>query len=189
MQADFWGNNSLWFWTFMQFVTVTVTLMLIYRQVRVQTASHIVQALTAIYNRWNSEPMLRARQKVCQQWLAQKRDFDGVAEYVAEFMEELGIYLRTRAEPAREMWEAQSWYVEHYYWMFKPGIEGVRQRYKDQNLYPQFEMLLERMNELNRKHLSPAFQRGEQELNAFAESEIAVADAIIRLRSDRATLP
>jgi len=117
-----------------------------------------------------------------------KREFDGVAEYVAEFIEELGIYLRIRAVPAREMWEAQSWYIEHYYWMFKPGIEQVRQCYKDQNLYTQFETLFECMNDLNRKRLSPAFQRGEQQLNAFAESEIALADAIIRLKSDKPTL-
>ena len=113
----------------MQFVVITVTLILIYIQVRVQTASHVVQALTTIHNRCDAEPMLRARHKVCQQWRDGKHDFDGVAEYVAEFMEEPGIYLRIRAVSAREMGEAQSWYIEHYYWMFKPGIEQVRQRH------------------------------------------------------------
>ena len=45
---------------------------------------------------WNSEPMLQARHHVCSNWIAGRRDFDGVAHYLAEFLEELGIYRRIR---------------------------------------------------------------------------------------------
>jgi hypothetical protein len=183
IQADIWGNNSGWFWSFLQFVFVGVTLFLIYIQVRVQTASHVVQAMTTIMSRWNSEALLRARRRVCQQWLSGNREFDGVSIFVADFMEELGIYLRIRAVPVREMWEAQSWYIEHYYWMFHPGMIQSRKDTKDQNLYTQFESLYGRMNDLNRKHRSPTFERGEQELRVFAESEVAVAESVISLNT------
>jgi hypothetical protein len=182
-QTHFWGTGSEWFWAFMQFLAVAFTLVLIYLQVRVQTASHVVQSLSTIHSRWNSESMLRARRHVCSNWINSHRDFDGVAQYVAESMEELGIYLRIRAVPDREMWEAQSWYVEHYYWMFKTGIEQYRQTYKDENLYLQFQKLFARMNEMSRKQHSPHFPRDEQELAAFAKAELAVADAILKLKS------
>ena len=167
----------------MQFVVVSATLGLIYRQLRVQAAAHVVQSLSTIHTRWNSETMIRARQQVCSGWVAGRREFDGVAEYVAEFMEELGIYLRIHAIPAREMWEAQSWYIEHYYCMFKPGIEQVRQRYKDENLYTQFEALYELMDKLNRQQHSPHFKRDDEDITAFARSELAMADAFLKLRS------
>ena len=81
-----------WFWAMMQFAVVAGTLLLIYLQVRVQTASHVVQTLSTIQTRWNSEAMVRARNKICSDWLVGERTFDGVDEYVAEFLEELGTY-------------------------------------------------------------------------------------------------
>jgi hypothetical protein len=116
--------------------------------------------------------MLRARHHVCSRWVAGRRDFDGVAQYVAEFMEELGAYLRIRAVPVREMWKAQSWYVEHYYWMFKIGIEQYRQDYKDENLYTQFEALFDRMNKMNRKIHSPHFPRNEAGLQLLRKPSL-----------------
>ena len=182
-QPHFWGIGSEWFWACLQFLAVALTLALIYVQVRVQTASHVVQSLSTIHTRWNSESMLRARHHVCSKWIVGDRDFDGVAQYVAEFMEELGIYLRMRAVPVREMWEVQSWYVEHYYWMFKAGIEQYRQTYKDENLYTQFEALFGRMNKMNRKRRSPHLPRNETELTAFAQTELALAEAVLKLKA------
>ncbi len=171
-----------WFWAMMQFFVIAATLILIYFQVKIQTAAHVVQGLNTIHSRWNSESMLRARHKVCSDWLIGKRNFDGVDEYVAEFMEELGIYLQMKAVPDSAMWEAQSWYVEHYFCMFKEGIKNVRSLHKDENLYIQFEGLYKRMNEVNRKKRSPAFEREESELKRFAESEVQLTKAFLHLQ-------
>lgn len=59
----FIGKDSEWFWSMLQFVAVTITFILIYIQVRTQSATHLVSAVTIINTRWNSEPMLRARYK------------------------------------------------------------------------------------------------------------------------------
>lgn len=171
-----------WFWAMMQFFVIAATLILIYLQVKVQTAAHVVQGLNTMHSRWNSESMLRARHKVCSDWLIGKRDFDGVDEYVAEFMEELGIYLQMKAIPDSAMWEAQSWYIEHYYCMFKDGIEHIRNRYHDANLYIQFEGLYKRMNDVNRRKNSPAFKREDAELKRFAESEVQLTRAFLHLQ-------
>jgi len=185
-----------WFWAMMQFFVIAATLILIYLQVRIQTAAHVVQteahvaqtaahvvqALTTIHNRWNSEPMLRARHKVCSDLLEGRRDFDGIDEYVAEFMEELGIYVQIKAVPADSMWEAQSWYIEHYYCIFKNGIENMRARYKDPSLYNNCKALYERMNEISRQKGVPVFERRDDELKRFAGNELLLTKAFLHLK-------
>jgi hypothetical protein len=181
-QTRFWGAGSEWLWAFMRFVVIALTLALIYRQVRVQTASHVVQSLSTIHTRWNSELILRARQHVCSRWVAGDRDFDGVAQYLAEFLEELGVYLRIHAVSEPELWEVQSWYVEHYYCMFKSGIAQYRQTYKDETLYSEFQMLFDRMGEMDSKRGAPHSDRSEEEITVFAKVELAVADAVLKLK-------
>lgn len=171
-----------WFWAMMQFFVIAATLILIYLQVKIQTSGHVVQTLTTIDNRWNSEPMLLARHKVCSDWLSGKREFEGAYEHIANFMEELGIYLQIKAISDQTLWELQSWFVEHYYCMFKDGIDQVRGHYHDANLYTQFERLNIRMNDLKSSNNSPAFKRNEVELKRFAEHEIQLTRAILNLQ-------
>lgn len=173
-----------WFWTMMQFFIVAATLLLIYRQVKIQTAAHIVQTLSNIDTRWNSEIMLRARLKVCSNWISGEKKFGEIGIYIAGFMEELGVYVQTGAVPPKFMWEAQSWHIEHYYCMFKDGIEHLRELHKDINLYTQFESLYKKMNEINRENNSPAFIRREEELNRFANGEIELSKSLLQLREE-----
>jgi len=173
-----------WFWQMLQAVAVIVTLAMIFIQIRVQTASHVVQTLATMHSRWNSESMLRARLKVCTDWIEGRRDFDSIDEYVAEFMEELGNYLHMKAIPARVMWEAQSWYAEHYFCMFRDGILKIRGFYHDPNLYAQFERLYGTMNRLNRSVGSPAVDRADGDLLRFAQSEIQAATAFLQLKKN-----
>jgi len=173
-----------WFWQMIQTITVAVTLGLIYWQIRVQTASHVVQTLTTIHSRWNHECMLRARLKVCSDWLAGNGGFDGVDEYVAEFMEELGHYVQIKAIPKKAMWEAQSWYIDHYFCMFRDGIRNVRQSLHDKNLYTRFEELYAAMVVINGREGSPAVTRADADLKRFAESEVQVTRAFLQLREE-----
>lgn len=67
--------------------------------------------------------------------------FEGVAAYIAEYMEELGVYVRIGAVSPTVMWESQSWYIEYYYAMCAKGIARERQHYHDDQLYVNFESL------------------------------------------------
>lgn len=177
------GKDSEWFWAMLQFLVITVTLILIYLQVRLQTASHVVNTLTTINTRWNSEAMLRARYIYCHSWQAGKRDFDSIAEYVAEFLEELGNYIELGAIPKDVMWAAHSWYIEHYYFMFKSGLEYIRRKHNDTTLYLNFESLFVCMIGISRSKGAP-HEKNEKELMAFAEDEIEIAKAFLKLRED-----
>jgi hypothetical protein len=56
-----WGPGSEWFWIMLQTVVVTVTLVGIYFQFRLQRAANAFDQLNRMAEQWDSEPMLRAR--------------------------------------------------------------------------------------------------------------------------------
>ena len=88
-----------------------------------------------------------ARFKVCSSYLNGNFEFEGEPEYIAEFLEELGGYLKIKAVTRDAMWDAQSWNIEHYYCMFKLGIEASRLTFHDDNLYENTELLFLAMAE------------------------------------------
>src|SRR4030095_8881593 len=42
------GNGSEWFWRFLQFVIVTITIFFIYRELRISAATHLLNSLTSL---------------------------------------------------------------------------------------------------------------------------------------------
>lgn len=165
-----------------QAIAVAITLFFIYRQVRTQTASNVVETLTVIHRRWSEESMQLARCKVCADYVNNRFEFQGVAAYIAEYMEELGVYIRIKAVSPSIMWESQSWYIEHYYAMFAKGIERNRQHYHDEQLYLNFENLYNTMIRISKTKGLPAPNRGDEDLVRFAEDEIRQANAFLGLQ-------
>lgn len=109
-----------------QAVAVVLSIGLIFRQVKIQASAQIVQMRSEIQARWNQESMLRARLAACSDYLSGQYQFDGASEHVAEFIEELAAYMNSGAISSRNIWEVQSWYIEHYYAMFRDGIQDMR---------------------------------------------------------------
>lgn len=179
------GQGSEWFWALLQFAVVAATLLLIYRQIRVQTASHVVATLNGINARWNADAMLRARHACCSQWLAGHREFDPVADFLGEFMEELGTYFRLRALPVDILWGAQSWYIENYYSMLRDGMQQHRDEYKDDTLHSEFQALFNAMSTYSKSQGASASEKSDDDLRKFAESEVKVAEAFLRLKAAR----
>ena len=88
VQSHYWGIGSEWLWAFGQFVVVAITLFFIARQVKIQTASHIVQSVCTIQERWHSDAMQRVRFDVCNRWNKDRKkfdEFDGACEHTANF--------------------------------------------------------------------------------------------------------
>ncbi len=166
-----WGTGSEWFWGFVQCVAVAVTLIFIYLQLKTQTASHVVQSVLAIDDRWNSEYMQKIRQEVCSEWKKGNREFDGACEVIAEFMEDLGTFLKIKAIPADVMWDVQSWNIEHYWTMFQPGIEKLRGEVKEpKTLYVEFKTLFDKMETIGEQKSAP--RKNMKDVDEFVEREI-----------------
>ncbi|MEW5873066.1 MAG: hypothetical protein AB1894_27655 [Chloroflexota bacterium] len=143
-----------WLWAMVQTITIVISLVVIGIQLRIQTGSHIVTSIQTIEERWNSEPMLRARNTVCRRWQDGKKDFDPLAEQISEFFEDLGVYARNHVLSSQVLWEVFSWNIQHYYCLFSDGIRDKRNEFHDDTLYDQFEHLFNRLNRINRKKIS-----------------------------------
>ena len=174
-----------WFWTMIQAFAVIVTLALIYTQVRIQTSSHVVQTLQAIHARWTEEPMRWARFTVCTRYLDGKFVFEGEAEYIAGFLEELGGYIKINAVTPDVMWDAESWVIEHYYCMFKSGIEKCRLTFHDEKLYENTESLFQVVYEHSKRRGATSSQRGDEDLRRFAEYEVQVTRPFLPLQESK----
>lgn len=185
MQIHYWGTGSEWFWAFLQFIVVVATLWLIWKQVKIQTATHIVQTVCTVQERWHSEYMQRVRLNVCTRWKNNNREFDGACEQIAEFIEELGTFLKTKAIPNNVMWDVQSWNIECYWAMFKDGIAKLRKDGKDETLYTEFEKLFNAMSEISKKE--GATPKNTEDINEFIEREIRSTGACLNIRERVAT--
>ena len=183
-QIHYWGPGSEWLWSFGQFVVVAVTLWFIYKQIKIQTASHVVQSVCALQERWHSEFMQRVRLDVCTHWKNGNHKFDGACEQIAEFIEDLGTFLKIKAIPSDVMWDFQSWNIECYWGMFKDGIVQLRKDGKDDNLYIEFEKLFNAMSEIDKKMGSSP--RNADDINDFIEREIRSTEACLNIRKQAA---
>jgi len=132
LQSHYWGAGSEWLWAFGQFVVISITAWLIFRQVKVAAMSHVVQAVCTIQERCHSERMQHVRLDVCSKWKNGKREFDGACEHIANFFEELGTFVKIGAIPKRSLWDVQSWNIEHYWNIFEKGIAHARVEYEEQ---------------------------------------------------------
>lgn len=203
MQIPMWGAGSEWFWAFWQFIAVVLTLVLIWKQVKqqteshksiekqvklqtkeveIQTASHVVQTVCTIQERWCSETMQRVRLEVCTEWENGKRDFDGACEYIACFFEELGTFVKIKAIPIETMWDMQSWNIEYYWGMFKTGILKIRKNYKEP-VYSDFEGLFRVMREISDAKGAPSVD--EASLDEFVKREIRATKACLEINKKK----
>ena len=176
----YWGTGSEWFWVFLQFIVVAITLGFIAKKVKIQTASHIVQSVCVIQERWHSEYMQRVRLEVCTRWKKNDRVFNGVCEQIAEFIEELGTFLKMKAIPEDVMWDIQSWNIECYWAMFKDGITKLRVTGKDKTLYTEFENLFNKMSEISKRE--GATSKNSEDIDEFIQREISSTEACLKSR-------
>lgn len=165
-----WEQGSEWFWAFLQFVVVALTLWYVTRQVRLQAMSHVVESICTLQDHWNSETMQHRRNEVCTQWKSKHaKEFDGACEHIADFFEELGTFVKIKALPLQVVWDVHSWNIEHYWLMFKPGIVKERKDCKE-NIYCEFESLFKAMRKISDKKGVPSVDEGD--LTEFTKREI-----------------
>ncbi len=173
-----------------QFLVVTVSLFLIYRQLRVQGRNHLISSLDSLDKRWNSDLLINARKVLCENWET-KDSMDPAGQLVAGFFEELGVYVRQDILSKDVVWEIYSHYIEHYWSMLAPPINKVRSTMRDPTSYTNFESLYNTMISHSKKKGAPEFMRTEEQIRHFSRAELAAVrllgggEAEIRALSSR----
>jgi hypothetical protein len=177
LNRDSWilfGGGSEWFWGFLQFAIVAVTLAFIYGQLHLSTASHILQSMTALNERWNAERQSSLRRKVCAAWIGGDKSFNSETQAVFYFFEELGLYVDRQWIPSSVIWELYSWHVESYWAMFSEEVARLRNYIKDPSLFENFEKLVREMHVISRRRGIPANSCDPGRLSEFADWEVRV---------------
>jgi hypothetical protein len=142
-----WGPGSEWFWIMLQTVVVTVTLVGIYFQFRLQRAANAFEQLNRMGEQWESEQTLRAR-------LDAARAIAGGGEAPEASLNLIGNYWENIATLVRQGHVNERVVAETYgnnttlWWSALEGpIRALRDGRLDATIFENFEWLAHRFIE------------------------------------------
>jgi hypothetical protein len=165
------GNGSEWFWSFMQFVIIAVTITLIYGELRLSAATHLLGSLTSLNERWTSHDMVSQRQKICHAYLKREQILTLGTQNVFTFFEELGLYAKRGWVPPRVIWDTYSYHIECYWDMCSQEVVDRRSKLNDPSVFENFDQLAKDMRVINKKRGISFSKRTAEQLKEFAEGE------------------
>ncbi len=182
----YFGTGSEWFWSMAQFLAVSITLIFIYRQMKLQGYGNMLSSLNALQERWRAETLRNARRLVCESYQEKKSEINEPELLVAGFFEELGIYLKKKALEVELVWELYSFWIENYWRMLEPSILATRTA-TDNSWFSNFQYLYERMAAYSkRKGISPSVDI-EADIKTFIDVELQRIEFINKAAPEPAT--
>lgn len=150
---SFIGPGSEWFWTALGVIIAAVTLLGIYRQLRLQLGAGAIEQMETINKEFQSEQMSRARLAVL---LALRDGVDQanlppVANDIANFWERVGYLVKAGHVDrvlVNQYFDAS---IRAWWGWLAPATRVARERDADPALYENFEWLTGLMAEMDRK--------------------------------------
>jgi hypothetical protein len=148
------GPGSEWFWSMLQLVVVTVSLLGLYSQVRLQTSASAIEQAEALSDTWASERLNRSKLAVLlhlresKDWASPPKQPSSV---VGNFWERVG-YLVRKGHMRRDIVSAYLGTQATLWWVFLgPHAHQLREQQNDPAIYEHFEWLARAMAEIDRK--------------------------------------
>jgi hypothetical protein len=176
--SKIFGHEGDWFWLMCQFLAVSITLIFILRQIRLQKDSHLVNSFTCLENRWNSIMMIQARRRTCERYRPGMTSITQPTAHVCYFFEELGVYCKRGILDKGIVWEIYSFDIEHYWIMVKNSILCFRRDLGDETFYNNFEFLYQEMLLMNRKQGAPLREKTSEDIASFIAYELGIIEFI-----------
>lgn len=166
------GETSQWFWSMAQTLIILGSLIFIYRQVRVQRFSNMLQTLSSLRENWNNDTIVAARKTTCINYQKGTKNIGKAEGEVLGFFEELGLLLKKRVVSTEFIWESYSYFIEHYWSMLEPNIKEFRLSTNDNSWYDNFESLRKAIGKYSKKRKCPSSDKTEEEIKRFIRGEI-----------------
>lgn len=150
---SFIGPGSEWFWTALGVIIAAVTLIGIYRQLRLQLGAGAIEQMETINKEFQSEQMSRGRLAVLLALRdgADPANLPPVANDIANFWERVGHLVRAGHVDrvlVNQYFDAS---IRVWWGWLAPAIRVARERDADPAQYENFEWLAGLMAELDRK--------------------------------------
>jgi len=178
MIEHFFGEKSQWFWSMAQFAAVVISLIFIYRQIKVHRQRNMLQAMASFDQKWGSNDFLAYRIATCERYDLGILKISRTEGEVLGFFEDLGIYLRRKVFDEKLVWDKYSYYVEHYWLMYEKHISEYRARENDSSWYDQFEYLNDEMKRHATKMKIKYEARTKEDIKLFIKGEKEEASSI-----------
>jgi len=148
------GPGSEWFWSMLQLVVVAVSLLGLYRQVRLQTSASAIEQADALSREWASERLNRSRFAVLR-YVRDNQDWVNVpvqpSNVIGDFWERVA-YLVRKGHVQRDIVSAYLGSAVELWWVILgPYARQLRQSQNDAAIYEHFEWLAGIMAEMDRR--------------------------------------
>lgn len=148
------GPGSEWFWSMLQLVVVAISLLGLYRQVRLQTSASAIDQAESLSSTWSSERMSRSTLAVLLH-LQKSKDWASVpkqpSNVIGNFWERVG-YLVRKGHIRADIVSAYLGSAARLWWIFLgPYTRELRDLHGDPSIYEHFEGLAGTMAALDRK--------------------------------------
>jgi hypothetical protein len=165
-------SNAVWFWVMAQFFVILISLLFIYRQIKVQSLANMLRSLESMNKRWNSDEVVIGRQLISQKYGTDDKSINRYEELVLSFFEELALYVKTGVFDLPTVWELYSYNIEHYCPLTEPLIKEFRSSTNDQTYFSNFEYLYKRIIEHSKKQGAKGEIKSGVDLKKFTQGEL-----------------
>ncbi|MCO7201886.1 hypothetical protein [Pseudoalteromonas sp. OANN1] len=170
IQAIF-GKDSSWFWSMCQFFVITITLIMVYQQVRIQRKSNMLQTLHKCDEKWGGNILLKCRSHASQDYIKGCLNLHEEEVILINFFEDLGLYVHEGILSKNIVWDSYSYYIERYWPLLEPAITERHASNGDESIGEKFKSLHEKMQKYSKKKKAPSGPFKKEELVSFAKHE------------------
>jgi hypothetical protein len=166
------GENAQCFWLMAQTLIIFGSLIFIYRQVKIQRFTNMLNMLNSMRENWTGNNMLKSRKAACINYKNRNNKIGKAESDVLGFFEDMGLLLKKKALSEEFIWETYSYFIEHYYTMLEPNIKEFRQSTKDNSWYKNCEELSEKMKKYSKKSKASTYKKTNQKIEQFIKGEL-----------------
>jgi hypothetical protein len=151
---SFFGPGSEWFWSFLQFVVVGISLLGVYRQLALARSAKAFDDVNKLSKEWSSERMSRNRLAI---YLALRDGTKpdalppGPASYVADYWEGLAGLVRAGHVDITVVRDFLGSSCRQWWAALAPFTRAARLRYDDQSIGEHHEWLARTIADMDRK--------------------------------------
>jgi hypothetical protein len=183
------GPGSEWFWSMMQLVVVAISLIGLYRQLRLQSSSSAFDQLRAIVQDWGSERLLRCRVELLR---ALRDGTDaaklppGVAVVLLDYFETVALLVRSGHVSRQMVWDAFGNVCEAWWVTLGPYLNVMRNAEGDVKIGEHFEWLAGQMADLDRELPNPPVYDEAYLVSTLDQRLASAVDSLRIARSLRA---
>jgi hypothetical protein len=148
------GPGSEWLWSMLQLIVVAISLIGLYRQLRLQASAGAIEQATALASDWNSELLHRSRLATLlplQDGVDPGGSSSQAAIEIGNYWERVGWLVRSGHIDRRLVYAYLGNSVRLWWKLLAPNTHQLRQLQRDEQIFEHFEWLANAIETMDRQ--------------------------------------